>query len=832
MSTPSDNNWDSLREQIIGLGEHSARKSYFPELQRRICELEDTRSNLAAANRQLQALLDAASEVAVIATDPDGLITVFNHGAEKMLGYRADELVGKQTPMLFHLESEIEGRARALNATLGRGVTGIYVFVENARISGMDQNNWTYVCKNGKMLLVNLIVTTICDEHGAVSGFLGIAEDITQQKLMEHQMFENEKLLISIINSIPNPIYYKDTNGIYIGCNEAFCSFLGLPRERIIGTSLSDTASPDQSENHNRFDRFLLEHYGSRTYETSMADADGMHHDMIVYKSCLLDREGAARGIVGVMLDISDRKRVERDLMQKEELFHLLFEKSGDANLLIDGGIIVDCNASTLKMLGYDDKQQVISLHPSVISPEYQPDGQLSSVKADELIRVAYEQGSHRFEWMHKKADGSDLPVEVMLTAIPMNDRRIIHTAWRDLTDRTLAKAENERLTQNLLHAQKIESIGRLAGGVAHDFNNLLTPIIGYADMLKKFCAADETASKRLGSILDAAGKARDLTRQLLAFGRKQLLEMKVVDLNQIIEAFSLILERTIREDVHIELLLEPDLGTIMADASQIEQVIMNLVVNAHDAMPSGGNLVIETFNCRVGSSTLSGPDQLPVGSYVSLVVSDSGSGMDEETRSHIFEPFYTTKEQGKGTGLGLATVFGIVKQHGGTVNVYSEIGHGSTFSLYFPSMTEVGQSTAAAVEENELLPLEHEATILLAEDSQGVREMVAEMLSNRGYRVLAAETPARACDIMKEHSEEIDLLLSDVIMPKMNGLALYTELSHLRPDLKVLFMSGYSENIVTTQNLLTDSINYIQKPFSSQALLARIHDILRPEQV
>jgi len=827
MGAPSDENWDRLREQIIGLGEHSARKSYYPELQRHIRELEETRATLAAANRQLQAVLDAASEVAIIATDPDGLITVFNHGAEKMIGYSAAEMVGIQTPLVFHLGTEVEGRARLLSEGLDHPISGFQAFAENARLFGMDHHEWTYVRKDGSMLLVSLIVTAIRDEQGAISGFLGIAEDITRQKAMEHQIIENEKLLDTIINSIPNPIFYKDSNGIYIGCNEAFCTCLGRPREQIIGATVFDIASPDLAAIYRRADLELMERSGTQTYESSMAFADGGLRDVIFYKSCMLDKDGAVRGLVGVILDITDRKRVERELSQKEELFHLLFEKSGDANLLIDGEVFIDCNTATLRMLGYHDKQQVISLSPAALSPEYQPDGSLSSQKTAEMIRLAYEQGSHRFEWLHIRADGSDLPVEVMLTAIPMNERWIIHTAWHDLTDSKRAEAENRRLTQNLLHSQKIESIGRLAGGVAHDFNNLLTPILGYAEMLQRAVASDERSAKRVRGILDAAGKARDLTRQLLAFGRKQVLEMTVVDLNRTIENFRLILERTIREDVPIELKLDPCLGAIMADASQIEQIIMNLAINAQDAMPAGGVLIIETANCYVSPNSPTGPD-LPAGAYVKLAVSDNGSGMDGDTLSRIFEPFFTTKEQGKGTGLGLATVFGIVKQHGGHINAYSEVGHGSTFTLYFPRLTEVGQVEAVEVKENELCLLVHDATILLVEDSQIVRDMAGELLTDRGYRVLVAETPAQACAIMERHCDEIDLLLSDVIMPEMNGLDLYNELKRRRPDLKVLFMSGYSENIITRQNMLSDNFHYIQKPFSLQALYSKISEILQ----
>jgi PAS domain S-box-containing protein len=831
MSTPSDDNWDKLRGQIIGLGEHSARKSYYPELQQRIRELEETRATLAASNRQLQAVLDAASEVAIIATDPDGLITLFNHGAEKMLGYGAPEVVGKQTTLIFHLESEVEARAEILSKELGRNITGFTAFVENARFLGLDNREWTYVRKDGATLLVNLIVTSIHDEHGAINGFLGIAEDITRQKVMEHQIVENEKLLGTIINSIPNPIFYKDRNGVYTGCNDAFCTYMGMHRQRVVGCTVFDIAPPDLAEIYHRADLELMERSGTQKYEANFVYADGAVHDVIFYKSCLLDSGGAVCGLVGVMLDITDRKRVEQELAQKEELFHLLFEKSGDANLLIDGEVFIDCNTATIRMLGYQDKQQVIFAHPSDLSPEYQPDGQLSSVKASEMIKQAYDRGSHRFEWLHKRADGTELPVEVMLTAIPMNDRTIIHTAWRDLTEQKRAEAENDRLTRNLLHSQKIESIGRLAGGVAHDFNNLLMPIMGYTEMLQEFCASDERAARRLRGIRYAAEKASDLTRQLLAFGRKQLLEMKAVDLNQTIEAFRLILERTIREDVHIELHLDPGLGAILADVSQIEQIIMNLVVNAQDAMPAGGTLVVETANCHLGMNSLSGPD-LPAGAYVKLVVSDNGCGMDKETLKCIFEPFYTTKEQGKGTGLGLATVFGIVKQHGGNINVYSEIGHGSTFTIYFPRLAEVQQSEEAEVTQIELSPLEHDATILVVEDSPMVRELAVELLTGRGYGVLVAETPTQARAIMEQNGGTIDLLLSDVIMPEKNGLELYDELRRLWSPLKVLFMSGYSENIVTHQNQMAHNFNYIQKPFSSQELFAKINEILSHKAV
>lgn len=827
MNKPSNEKEDleRLREQIIGLGEHSARKSYYPELQQRIHELEDTRTTLASANRQLQAVLNAASEFAIIATDQDGLITTFNRGAEKMLGYTSEEMVGKRTPLAIHLASEIDVRGTELSSELGRPVDGFRVFVELARDLGAEQHEWTFVRKDGSRFLVSLTVTAIRDEQGMITGFLGIAEDITGRKATERRLQENEELLGSIINTIPNPIFYKDCNGVYTGCNDAFCSYLGFPREKIINSTVFDLAPRKLAEVYHQADLDLMQKKGTQVYEASVRFADDKIHDVIFYKSALHREDGTLRGLVGVMLDISERKQAEKELSQKEELFHLLFEKSGDANLLVDGTAIIDCNEATVRMLGYSDKQQIIDTHPGDISPEFQPDGRPSTEKANEMMLHAYEHGSHRFEWIHRRMDGTELPVEVMLTAIPMHERWILHTAWRDLTERKRAEEEKDKLAQNLLHAQKIESIGRLAGGVAHDFNNLLTPIMVYAEMLRTSCVADKHTHKKIEGIISAACKARDLTRQLLAFGRKQVLEMKIIDLNQTLEAFSPILERTIREDIHISLKLAPNLGSIMADRSQIEQIIMNLAINAQDAMPAGGALLIETANFVLHESAKKVPE-LPAGVYVKLSVSDNGCGMDRSTLDHIFEPFFTTKEQGKGTGLGLATVFGIVKQHKGHVNVYSESGHGSTFTVYFPrtdGQAGVFETPATA----DLARLHHNITILLVEDNTMVRELACELLTDQGYAVLSAEEPLQAVDLMKTNRDAVDLLLSDVVMPGISGPALYELLKPLKPDLKVIFMSGYNEDMIVHQYMQGSSPHYIQKPFSSHDLLQKIDEIL-----
>lgn len=652
------------------------------------------------AEQQMQAVLDSATEVSIIATDCSGVITLFNRGAEKMLGYSADEMVGKRTPLSFHLESEVETRGAELGRELGRPVAGIEVFVENALRIGAEQHEWTYRRKDGSHIPVSLTITVIRDKEGVASGYLGIAEDITRRRAMERQCRESEELLGTIINSLPCPLFYKDADGMYLDCNTAFCNYLGLPREKIIGSTVYDVAPAELAELYHRADLELMMRQGTQIYEAEVRYADGTPHDVTFYKSTILRPNGTVRGLVGIMLDITERKRAEQ---------------------------------------------------------------------------------------------------------------------------------ERERLAQHLLQAQKIDSIGRLAGGVAHDFNNLLTPIMGYAEMLRKSCNADERSFQRINAILDAATKARNLTRQLLAFGRKQILEMKIIDLNQVIESFSPILERTIRANVDITMKLDPALGAIQADRTQLEQIIMNLAINAQDAMPNGGALLIETANVDLGVSPAASRDLQP-GSYVILTASDTGCGMTPEIQNQIFEPFFTTKELGSGTGLGLSTVFGIVKQHGGHILVYSESGRGTTFKLYFPRLEERPLRDESG-ETNEIWAQRHDATILLVEDNPIVREMTRDLLEEYGYHMLVAEEPGQAAALLRDHGGTVDLLLSDVIMPGMDGPTLHEVLKAMQPDLKVLYMSGYTENIIMLQGILDESPNYIQKPFTAQALLRKVDEIIVQKQ-
>jgi hypothetical protein len=420
-------------------------------------------------------------------------------------------------------------------------------------------------------------------------------------------------------------------------------------------------------------------------------------------------------------------------------------------------------------------------------------------------------------QWRHRLKDGRVVHVEIAEHDIEYGGRNAALAVLIDFTQRKL-------LEEQLRQSQKMEAVGMLAGGVAHDFNNLLTIINGYSQLLLTTLSAHDPNRSAVEQILKAGERAAALTRQLLTFSRRQALQPKVLDLNALVASLAVMLRRLIGEDIDLRLVMGPELGRVNADPGQLEQVIMNLAVNARDAMPRGGVLTIETANVELDESYTGRHITIQPGPFVLLAVSDNGVGMDAETRKHLFEPFFTTKGQGRGTGLGLSTVFGIVKQSGGSIDVYSEPGRGTSVKVYLPR-----------IDQPAVLESEHETaagqggweTILLVEDDEMVRHLVRETLEREGYRILDAGDGAEARRIVENHSGQIHLLITDIIMPRQGGRELAADLAPLRPEMKVLYMSGYTDQAVIHSGIVDGDTAFLQKPFMPVTLTRKVRELL-----
>ena len=479
-------------------------------------------------------------------------------------------------------------------------------------------------------------------------------------------------------------------------------------------------------------------------------------------------------------------------------------------------GTVVEANPAVVHMLGYESTSDVIGRNLGALHRD-----------SEEWLKLA--------DHFSKRQDFTGLIAEFArkdggVAAIRLSGRVIHDEDDNSTTFELFAEDVTERraLEHQLRQSQKMEAIGRLAGGIAHDFNNLLMVISGYSEFLLDK-TTDPTLRTPAQEISNAAQRATSLTRQLLAFSRKQMLAPKILDLNAVITENLKMLTRLIGEDIDLVMTPGAELGAVKADPGQIEQVIMNLAVNARDAMPQGGQLTIETANVTIDDSQARALAGLHPGEYVVLAISDTGSGMDTETQAHIFEPFFTTKGV-KGTGLGLSTVYGIVKQSGGYVFVSSDPGRGSTFRIYLPRVLETGEPVTPHAAGSVLTPRHPVETILIVEDETNLRRMASIYLEKQGYRILEAADGAAAVQICVAHHGPIDLLLTDVIMPGMNGHEVAQRVLSLRPNTKVLYMSGYTENVIGHNGTLDAGINLLQKPFTLQALKAKVREVLDAE--
>ena len=527
-----------------------------------------------------------------------------------------------------------------------------------------------------------------------------------------------------------------------------------------------------------------------------------------------------------VLISMGKARKSKLALTESENRYHQLFESNPIPMLVYDFSSlqILDVNNSAIAHYGYSREEFLLLTIKDIRPPEDVP-------KLLEKISSGCS-GSNGYDnagvWRHTKKNGAIMFNEITTHQIEFKKKEARLVLMNDVTEQVKAELERTKLEEQLRQAQKLEIVGQLAGGIAHDFNNLLQPIIAYADMSLQKLDRESPIYDDLIEIMHAGNRAKSLVHQLLAFSRKQILKTTIVDLNNTLKGIFSMLQRLIGEHIKVELDLVPTIGTIKADVSQIEQVILNLAVNARDAMPEGGMLIFSTSEQVIDKDGFNGNGELSEGTYSVIKVRDTGCGMDQNTITRIFEPFFTTKAPGKGTGLGLATAYGIAKQHGGTITVQATLGKGSEFAIYFPQCKGTPVQISEQPRKSTPEPRKH-ITILVVEDEKTVRKPICRYLKNKGFTIFEAENGNQALKLSTDMCGDTDLLISDVIMPDLNGKELYNRLVEKYPGLQVIFMSGYSDEIIAQKGILDASVHFLHKPFTMDSLLAMVYSVFPP---
>jgi PAS domain S-box-containing protein len=627
--------------------------------------------------------------------------------------------------------------------------------------------------------------------------------------------------LRSIFKAVPTGIGMA-INRVILQANDLLCEMTGYSRDELIGRSARMLYPTDEA-----YDQVGREKYhqiwekGIGSVETRWRCKDGTSLDILL-SSAPLNSADQSQGVIFTALDITARKGFESELRRSERRFRALAELLPQTvyEMGLDGRLTF-VNNNAYKMFGYTVKEFERGLSAlDMIVPE-ERERALSAIMA--IIEGGI--GHKGWHFTARRRDGSTFPVLIYSTVIaeeggPKGLRGIIV----DISEHERLVEEKDRLEAQYIQSQKMEAVGRLAGGVAHDLNNMLTPIVGYSEVLLGDMPAEAPDREMVDQILSAALRAKDMVQQLLAFSRRQTLEIKPVSLNQILAGFESLLDRILRDDVQLELKLSRGVPNILADAGKIEQVIMNLAVNAQDAMPDGGKITIEVNVVELGAESSEALQLATPGPYVLLSFGDSGHGMNTETKARIFDPFFTTKVQGKGTGLGLATVYGIVKQHNGAIQVESEPGMGAVFKTYFPAAPglELPEGAGPAQAGN---PRGTES-VLIVEDNAAVRKLAENILKQYGYQTDSA-TGGEACQALLTQGRKFDLLLTDVILEDTNGKELYYLVKQHIPQIKVLYMSGYTDDVIVDHGVLESGIAFIQKPFMLGELLKKVRQVL-----
>ena len=740
---------------------------------------------------------------AVVVTDPNGRIVESNTAMLNMFGYRKkDEILGRSILDFFSPEDRSGIKKAGWSADKIKKISGKALRM---------------VCRDGKVIETEFSVSPLTNAQGEVTGHVGAIKDVTARVRAELKVKENKEYLEELLKSSPASIYVLEIKGrklkpTFVSGN--LKTLLGYPPEIYLndpGWWLSKIHPKDLDQALKNQERIFKGETFAHEYRFLKADNEyiWIRDTARVVK----DEHNKPVRVIGSWIDITGRKKMEEEL----RILAMALKSVREYVSITDTeNRIIFVNDAFQKAYGYT-LEELIGQEISILKDRKE------LPQTEMILDETLNKGGWEGELLNVRKDGTVFPIHLSTSVIYDQNKQPIALIGvaRDLS-------QMQELEAQLRQSQKMEAIGRLAGGVAHDFNNLLTIILGYCQLSFTKLGPDHPAFANLKQIEGAGKRAADLTRQLLAFSRKQILQPKIIDINQILKNMEKMLRRIIGEDVDLKLILEPDIRYIKADPGQLEQVVMNLCVNARDAMPAGGKLIIETKNVYLDERYVSKHKSSRVGWFVMLAVSDTGTGIQKQHLEHIFEPFFTTKEAGKGTGLGLSTIYGIVKQSDGNIWVYSEPGKGTTFKIYLP-VTQTIDSEKEQIS-SATTNLSGKASILLVEDDQAVRQLTSEGLKEYGYTVYVAAGGAQAMEMAKNKKLKIDLLLTDLVMPSMNGKELAQRIKEMYPNIRTIYMSGYTDNSLIATEIIDKNDLMIQKPFTPQQLAAVIKKALSPD--
>jgi PAS domain S-box-containing protein len=788
-------------------------------------EREQDRQELDRERSFVSAVLDTAGAL-VIVLDREGRIVRYNRFCEATTGYTAAEVTGRRF-WDFLVPPDESSRVRAMFECLRAGHLP-------------DTSEYHWVRKDGVRRLISWSNSTLANGDGRVEHVIAVGVDVTERHRAEQALRQSREQYRLFIEQTtegvwlaavepPLPIHLPIEQQVrhclaharMIECNEAMLRQYGCrDRAELVGTRLSDTFDPDDAGTFEFIRAFIHSRYRTSELESLEFDRQGVRHWFSNNMVGVVE-DGHLTRIWGSQQDVTERKLAEEAVRDTRDHLRALVQASPLAVIeLLPGGEVTSWNRAAETIFGWTAGE---ALGRRLLCVPAAKQSEFDALRA----RVLAGQAFTNYETQRQRKDGSLIEVSISTAALHDADGSAIGLValYADVTERKRAAEALRDSQEQLRQAQKMEAVGRLAGGIAHDFNNLLTAILSYSEMTLDDLAPDDPIRDDVEQIRQAGGRAADLVNQLLAFSRRQLLQLRTLDLNSVVLGVDRMLRRLIGEDIELRAELAPDLAFTRADAGQMEQVLLNLAVNARDAMPAGGTLTITTANADIGEAAAVRWANLDPGSYVAVSVRDSGSGMTPEVRERIFEPFFTTKGPAQGTGLGLSTVYGIVKQSGGSIFVASEPGAGSTFTIYLPATEPV---PGAAHDLRPARPVRGSAeTILLVEDEELVRQLTREILIRNGYRVLEAADGAEAVRICEQYHGAIDLMLTDVVMPRLSGPDTVERVRPGRPDMRVLYVSGYSEDAIERQGQLTAGIELLPKPFTPGVLTAKIREIL-----